>query len=148
MIDGTQVRYRDLIECSARILAFDGLIEADRPNLVSALISEAIDLSEGWAQFSPNEELGTAELPVVDAVIADVFDRAEALRSELLYHLCRGAFLKHTHMVTATWPIDTERQTVDDIARQMRRQLAMLRQKRLRSPFNEDGDRDRLSDCA
>lgn len=138
MIDAKQAGYFDLVECSARILAFDGLIEADRPNLVSALISEAIDLSEGWAQFSSNEEPGKAELPVVDAVIAHVFDRAEALRSELLYQVSRRA-LNHTHMFAATRAISAERQTVDDIARQMRRHLAILRQKKLRTPLNDWG---------
>jgi hypothetical protein len=138
MIDAKQVGYFDLVECSARILAFDGLIDADRPNLVSALISEAIDLSEGWAQFSSKEEPGKAELPVVDAVIAHVFDRAEALRSELLYHVGRHA-LNHTHIFAATRAINAERQTVDDIARQMRRHLAILRQKKLRTALNERG---------
>ena len=94
MIDAKQVGYFDLVECSARILAFDGLIDADRPNLVSALISEAIDLSEGWAQFSCYEEPGKAELPVVDAVIADV--RSFKVRTAL----SRGSprFEPHPHI--------------------------------------------------
>jgi hypothetical protein len=148
MIDGKHVRYRDLVECSARIIAFDGLIEGDTPNLVSALISEAIDLNEGWAQFSTNDKPGTVELPVVDAVIADVFHRAEALKSELLCHMRCRDHLKQTHMSAATSPINAECQKVDDIARQMRRRLAVLRQKRLRSSLSEDEYRDRFSDCA
>ena len=38
-MDERQARYADLIECSARILAFDGLIDAALPVLASALTS-------------------------------------------------------------------------------------------------------------
>ena len=51
MMDEKQARYTDLIECSARVLAFDGLIDAALPVLVSALTSEAVDLRNGWAEF-------------------------------------------------------------------------------------------------
>ena len=36
MMDEQQARYADLIECSARILAFDGLINSALPALASA----------------------------------------------------------------------------------------------------------------
>ena len=42
VMDEQQGRYADLIECSARILAFDGLIDAALPVLASALTSEAV----------------------------------------------------------------------------------------------------------
>ena len=73
MMDEQQARYADLIECSARILAFDGLIDAALPVLASALTSEAVDLRNGWAKFFPNDEAGAADLPIVDAVISEVF---------------------------------------------------------------------------
>ena len=80
MMDEQQARYADLIECSARILAFDGLIDAALPVLASALTSEAVDLRNGWAKFFPNDEAGAADLPIVDAVISEVFARSNALR--------------------------------------------------------------------
>ena len=80
MMDEQQARYADLIECSARILAFDGLIDAALPVLASALTSEAVDMRNGWAEFFPNDEAGTADLPIVDAVIAEVFARSNASR--------------------------------------------------------------------
>ena len=52
MVDTKQARYADLIECCARSLAFDDLTEAALPGLVSELTSEAIDLRNGWADFS------------------------------------------------------------------------------------------------
>ena len=51
-MDAKRTRYADLIECSARVLAFDGLIDAALPDLVSAWTSEAIDLCNGWVSFS------------------------------------------------------------------------------------------------
>ena len=82
-MDEKQARYADLIECSARILAFDGIIDAALPVLVSALTSEAVDLPNGWTEFCPNTETGAADLPIVDAVIAEVFARSNALRREI-----------------------------------------------------------------
>jgi hypothetical protein len=38
-MDEKPARYADLIECTARVLAFDGLIEAALPDLVSVLTS-------------------------------------------------------------------------------------------------------------
>jgi hypothetical protein len=35
---------------------------------------------DGWAEFFPNDEAGTADLPIVDAVIAEVFARSNASR--------------------------------------------------------------------
>ena len=108
MMDEKQARYADLIECSARILAFDGIIDAALPVLVSALTSEAVDLRNGWAEFCPNNETGAADLPIVDAVIAEVFARSNALRREIFGHLRRVA-------------------TAKDVATRMREYLAGLR---------------------
>ena len=90
-MDAKRTRYADLIECSARVLAFDGLIDAALPDLVSAWTSEAIDLCNGWVSFSPDDKFGPAELPIVDAVIAEVRARADALRREIFDHIHRAA---------------------------------------------------------
>jgi hypothetical protein len=108
MMDEQQARYADLIECSARILAFDGLIDAALPVLPSALTSEAVDLRNGWAEFFSNDEAGAADLPIVDAVIAEVFARSNALRREIFDNLGRAA-------------------TAKDVATRMREHLADLR---------------------
>ena len=68
MMDEKQARYVDLIECAARILAFDAIIDAALPVLVSPLTSEPVDLRNGWAEFCPNDETGAADLPIIDAV--------------------------------------------------------------------------------
>ena len=107
-MDEQQARYADLIECSARVLAFDGLIDAALPGLVSALTSEAVDLRNGWAEFSADDVPGTADLPIVDAVIAEVFARANALRGEIFGNMRRAA-------------------TANDVATRMREHLAGLR---------------------
>ena len=107
MMDEKQDRYADLIECSARILAFDGIIDAALPVLVSALTSEAVDLRNGWAEFCPIDETGAADLPIVDAVIAEVFARSNALRREIFGNLRRAA-------------------TAKDVATRMREHLADL----------------------
>jgi hypothetical protein len=108
MMDEQQARYADLIECSARILAFDGLIDSALPALASALTSEAIDMRNGWVEFFPNDEARTADLPIVDAVIAEVFARSNALRREIFGNLGRAA-------------------TAKDVATRMREHLADLR---------------------
>ena len=108
MMDEQKARYADLIECSARILAFDGLIDAALPVLASALTSEAVDLRNGWAKFFPNDEAGAADLPIVDAVISEVFARSNALRREIFGNLGRAA-------------------TAKDVATRMREHLADLR---------------------
>jgi hypothetical protein len=107
-MDEQQARYADLIECSARILAFDGLIDAALPVLASALTSEAVDLRNGWAEFFPNDDAGAADLPIVDAVIAEVFARSNALRREIFGNPWRAA-------------------TAKDVATRMREHLADLR---------------------
>ncbi len=97
-MDEKQARYADLIECSARILAFDGIIDAALPVLVSALTSEAVDLRNGWAEFCPNNETGAADLPIVDAVIAEVFARSNALCGAKFSATCVVLRLRRT------WP--------------------------------------------
>jgi hypothetical protein len=127
MIDEQQTRYGDLIECSARVLAFDGLIDAALPALVSALTSEAIDLRNGWAEFSPNNEAREVTLPIVDAVIAEVFARATALRREIF-----GAMRSTGEALAQMKAVDTKHQTVSEIARRMREHLVSLRKQRPR----------------
>jgi hypothetical protein len=126
-MDAKQARYADLIECSARVLAFDGLIDAALPDLVSAWTSEAIDLCNGWVSISPDDKFGSAELPIVDAVIAEVRARADALRREIFEHIHRAA--EHTD---ALRPIDFNRNTANDVATRMREYLAGGRKQRRR----------------
>ena len=140
-MDEKPARYADLIECSARVLAFDGLIEAALPDLVSVLTSEAIDLRNGWADFSTVEQLGAADLPIVDAVIADVFARANALRCEVFGNMRRAAE-RAPGALAQMKPVNSH-QTANDVAERMRQHLADLRKQHLRKPFV---DRDRRRD--
>jgi hypothetical protein len=127
-MDAKRTRYADLIECSARVLAFDGLIDAALPDLVSAWTSEAIDLCNGWVSFSPDDRLGSSELPIVDAVIAEVRARADALRREIFDHIHRAA----ERNTDASRPIDFNRNTANDVATRMREYLAGGRKQRRR----------------
>lgn len=136
IMDEKPGRYADLIECSARILAFDGLVEAALPDLVSALTSEAIDLRNGWTDFSSDERPGTTDLPIVDAVIADVFTRANALRCEVFGNMRHGAE-RNTDLFARMKPVNTGHQTANDVAERMRQHLADLRKQHLRKPFVE-----------
>jgi hypothetical protein len=126
-MDAKRARYADLIECSARVLAFDGLIDAALPDLVSAWTTEAIDLCNGWVSFSPDDKFGSAELPIVDAVIAEVRARADALRRELFDHIHRAA-----ERADALQPTDFNRNTANDVATRMREYLAGGRKQRRR----------------
>lgn len=127
-MDAKRTRYADLIECSARVLAFDGLIDAALPDLVSAWTSEAIDLCNGWVSFSPDDKFGPAELPIVDAVIAEVRARADALRQEIFDRIHRAA----ERNTNALRPIDYNRNTANDVATRMREHLAGGRKQRRR----------------
>jgi hypothetical protein len=60
------------------------------------------------AEFSTDDVPGTADLPIVDAVIAEVFARANALRREIFGNMRRAA-------------------TANDVATRMREHLAGLR---------------------
>jgi hypothetical protein len=140
-MDETLARYADLIECSARILAFDGLVEAALPDLASVLTSEAIELRNGWADFSPDEQPGTADLPIVEAVIADVFARANALRCEVFGNMRRTA-VRTTDALAQMKPVNISHQTANDVAERMRQHLANLRKQHLQRLFI---DRDHRS---
>ena len=129
-MDAKQARYADLIECSARVLAFDGLTDAALPDLVSAWTSEAIDLCNGWGSFSADDKLASLELPIVDAVIAQVRARADVLRREIFDHIHRVAE-RSTDALTR--PIDFNRNTANDVATRMREYLAGGRKQRRRS---------------
>jgi hypothetical protein len=141
IMDETLARYADLIECSARILAFDGLVEAALPDLASVLTSEAIDLRNGWADFSADEQPGTADLPIVEAVIADVFARANALRCEVFGNMRRTA-VRTTDALAQMKPGNISHQTANDVAERMRQHLANLRKQHLQRLFI---DRDHRS---
>ena len=127
MIDTKQARYADLIECCARSLAFDDLTEAALPRLVSELTSEAIDLRNGWADFSVDGGVGTADLPIVDTVISEVLARATALRHEIIGNQRRAA-QNNAGGFTSMRP----QNTAHAVATQMREHLAALRRQQFR----------------
>jgi hypothetical protein len=129
-MDAKQARYADLIECSARVLAFDGLVDAALPDLVSVWTSEAIDLCNGWVSFSPDVKSRSGELPIVDAVIAEVRARADALRREIFDHI-HPAAERGTDALAQ--PIEFKRNTAKDVATRMREYLAEGRKQRRRS---------------
>jgi hypothetical protein len=141
-MDDKPARYADLIECCARILAFDGLIEAALPDFVSVMTSEAIDLRDGWANFSSDQQTGAADLPIVDAVISDVFARANALRCEAFGNMRRAAE-RATDPLAQMKPVNIDRQTANDVVERMRQHLTDLRKQHLRKPFV---DRDRQAE--
>jgi hypothetical protein len=82
MTDAGQA-YDDLIEIGARIIAFSDLTGRALPRRVHELISEAADLRGAWDQFAADAKLGSADLPIVDAVIDEVYARANALCCEV-----------------------------------------------------------------
>jgi hypothetical protein len=75
--------YDELIEIGARIIAFSDLTGRPLPQRVHQLISEAADLRGAWDEFCGDRIPGGADLPIVDAVIDEVYTRANALRCEV-----------------------------------------------------------------
>jgi hypothetical protein len=75
--------YDDLIEMGARVVAFSALTGRALPRGVHELISEAADLRGAWREFSGGGKPGTADLPIVDSVIDEVYSRANALQCEI-----------------------------------------------------------------
>jgi hypothetical protein len=75
--------YDELIEIGARIIALSDLTGRSLPHRVHQLISEAADLRGAWDEFSGDRKPGSADLPIVDAVIDEVYTRANALRCEV-----------------------------------------------------------------
>jgi hypothetical protein len=70
--------YDDLIEIGARIIAFSDLTGRALPRRVQELISQAADLRGAWNGYSGGGTPGSADLPIVDAVIDEVYFRANA----------------------------------------------------------------------
>jgi hypothetical protein len=75
--------YDDLIEISARIIVFSDLTGRALPRRVHELISEAADLRGAWDKYSGEGAPGSADLPIVDAVIDEAYVRANSLRCEI-----------------------------------------------------------------
>jgi len=118
--------YDDLIEISACAVAFSDLTGRALPRRIYELISEAADLHGAWAGFSADGKPGTAELPIVDAVIDEVFARANALRVEIFGDTHRAA--EHTTDAFAqAKPPEIFRETLDGLAAQMREHLGRFR---------------------
>ncbi len=80
MTSDERARYNEIIEIAGRWFAFatpgDPL-----PRHVNDLISEAVELRDGCDNFCAP---GTTELPVLDAIIDQVIDRANALRRSFM----------------------------------------------------------------
>jgi hypothetical protein len=75
--------YDDLIEISARSIAFGNLTGRALPRRVHQLISEAAYLRGAWDKYSGEGPPGSADLPIVDAVIEEAYSRADSLRGEI-----------------------------------------------------------------
>jgi hypothetical protein len=76
-------RYNGLIETCARAIAFSGLTDVELPKVVIELQIETADLRGGWKDFDADQPAGTQDLPIVDQVADEVFDRANELRRGL-----------------------------------------------------------------
>jgi hypothetical protein len=78
-----RARYEEIIEIAGRWFAFatpgDTL-----PRTINDLMSEAVELRDGWGNLPPGAVPGTAELPVLDAIIDEVIERANALRRSFM----------------------------------------------------------------
>jgi hypothetical protein len=110
---GIDKAYDDLIEIGARVVAFSDLTGRALPPRVHDLISEAADLRGAWDTFSANGTTpGCAELPIVDAVIDEVYLRANALRCQIFGQVRYS---------------DTAPEALDDLAERMRDQLGRSR---------------------
>jgi hypothetical protein len=117
----TEKAYDDLIEIGACLVACSDLTGRAVPRRVHELISEAADLRGAWAAFSEAGSPGTADLPLVDAVIDDVNVRASALRNEIVGTVRRAAQYAAAARRPAT-PADAPG-SLHDMAMQMRRAL-------------------------
>ena len=109
---GTDKAYDDLIEIGARVVAFSDLTGRALPPRVHELISEAAGLRGAWDKFAGNGNPVCADLPIVDAVIDEVYLRANALRCEIFGQVRYS---------------DTEPEALDDLAERMRDQLGRSR---------------------
>ena len=92
--------YAELIEASARIIAFEGISDMPLPSIAHSLGSEAVDLKNGWKDFDENGEPGTQPLPIVDQVADEVFARADALRRAFAAKLAAAGELRKSDGAT------------------------------------------------
>jgi hypothetical protein len=82
MTETDKVIYAELIEAAARILAWTEITNTPTPPVAHVLASEAADLRDGWKAFDDSDvALGKQSLPIVDAVVEEVFARANELRA-------------------------------------------------------------------
>jgi hypothetical protein len=99
--DERRSRYRDLVEVSARAIAFAPVCRGDVPKLAVELQVEAIELIDGWKDFDAKAPPGSQDLPIADRVADEVFERANELRRLFMAGLTQGV-------------ADTVRDTLDD----------------------------------
>ena len=83
MKDEDRERYNGLIEVAARAIAFTDLTSVELPKVVVELQVEASELAGGWVDFDPDRPRGEQDLPIVDAVSDQIFERANELRRGL-----------------------------------------------------------------
>ncbi len=76
-------RYNDLVEIAARAIAFTDLTDVELPKVVVELQVEAAELAGGWVDFDADQPRGEQDLPIVDAVSDQIFERANELRRGL-----------------------------------------------------------------
>jgi hypothetical protein len=75
-----RARCQDIIELAGRWFAFARPGDGTMPRVLNDLIAEAVELCGGWDGFSGTATAGTADLPVLDAVLDRVMERANELR--------------------------------------------------------------------
>jgi hypothetical protein len=83
MTDDDRKRFADLVEVAARAIAFVDLTETPLPRRVVELQVEAAELAGGWVNFDADRPRGEQDLPIVDAVSDQIFERANELRRGL-----------------------------------------------------------------
>ena len=88
-------RYNDLVEIAARAIAFTDLTDVELPKVVVELQVEAAELAGGWVDFDVDRPRGEQDLPIVDAVSDQIFERANELRRGLFGMRRKPAPLRH-----------------------------------------------------
>lgn len=95
MTDDDRKRYADLVEVAARAIAFTDLTSTPLPRVVVELQVEASELAGGWVDFDPDRPRGEQDLPIVDMVSDQIFERANELRRGLFGMRRKPAPLRH-----------------------------------------------------
>jgi hypothetical protein len=95
MTEDDEKRYADLVEICARVIAFYELTETAIPAVTTELQVEAGELAGGWKDFDPDRPRSEQDLPIVDMVSDQIFERANELRRGLFGMRRKPAPLRH-----------------------------------------------------